>query len=154
MRKWILLVAPIALFGCDRVKEPETVTAAAPEAQLPAQLPVPNKEVDMTTKFKPSVIDLGGRQAAVATECDLTVAFSSIGTGTDHVTGTRVRQLIEEDPAVREVEPYVVGREGETVLCIRLRAEGEAERLFDELHAIVSSGHRVRLWSKSGRQYP
>jgi hypothetical protein len=53
--------------------------------------------------------------------------------GIDRGAARAVDELLASDPAVTSVELYPWGREGEKTLCVRLRSEADAERLF---HAI------------------
>lgn len=147
-----LLLGLLALVGCDGGGH-EAAAIALPETQSAAARPVPKKEVVLTKKLKPFVIDLGGRQAGSAVGCALTVGFGSVGTGTDTVARARIEQLLEADPAVAEIEQFVVGREGETAFCVRLHQESEADRLFEELRAVSSDAYKVSIRSKSGKQF-
>ena len=102
----------LALIACDQATEPEAPAAVLPQEGPAAAQPAPNKDVQLTPKHKPMVMDLGGAQAAQAVGCDLTVRFGSIGTGIDLVAGARIGRLIEEGPGIAQIERFVVGREG------------------------------------------
>ncbi len=104
----------------------------------------------MSTKFKPFVIDLGGHKVARADGCAVIVSFGSVGCGIDTETKNQIEQLLEDDPAVVEVEPFVIGREGEKSLCIRLDPEGDRGRLLDTLNAFALKGFRVTIRSGAG----
>jgi hypothetical protein len=170
MQHWLFLIAPVALVACDRAEEqplvqderedraavPPDVPPNVPPKTLPttpATPPAPSKDAPLSPKHKPVVMDLGGAQAAQAVGCALTVRFGSIGTGTDTVAGAQIRRLIEEDPGVAQIERFIVGREGETVTCIRLKVEGEADRLFDKLRQAAADAYLVTIWSKTGREF-
>jgi len=94
---------------------------------------------------------------AKARDCSLTVMFTSIGTGTDGVTGKRIHELLEAEPAVVSVQPYLRGREGETELCVRIRdGASEIDRVFARLKALVpaiSGGKRVAIRTRTGRSF-
>jgi hypothetical protein len=90
------------------------------------------------SKFEPPVTS---RQAKPA-RCDVTAYFASIGMGIDHVARGRIERLLERDPAVVRVRPYLRGREGETSLCIRLRLGADARPLFR--HASIGAAQPPR----------
>ena len=152
----MVMIPPCAgMAGADAfasaVKVLETI-AQDPARNVAAE-PALSKDAQLTPKHKPVVMDLGGAQAAQAVGCALTVRFGSIGTGTDTVAGAQIRRLIEEDPGVAQIERFIVGREGETVTCIRLKAEVEADHLFDKLREAAADAYLVTIWSKSGREF-
>jgi hypothetical protein len=159
MWNWLLLLAPVALIACDRPDERDALAAAA-TANAPAapaapaaSPPVPIEEPSLTPKIKPVVIDLGGIQAGKAVGCALTVRFGSIGTGTDTVAKRRIDQVLEEDPAVAQLERFIVGREGETFTCVRLHRQVDADPLFDKLRAAAADGYMVTIRTESGREF-
>jgi hypothetical protein len=153
VRELRLLLGLVAAAGCDGGAGREAAAIASPDTRSAAARPVPKKEVVLTKKLKPFVIDLGGRQARAAVGCALTVGFSSVGTGTDTVARARIEHLLEADPAVAEIEQFVVGREGETAFCVRLHQDSEADRLFEELRVVSADAYRVSIRSKSGKQF-
>ena len=126
-------------------------------AQDPAKTvavePTPSKDAQLTPKYKPVVMDLGGIQAAQAVGCALTVRFGSIGTGTDTFAGERIQRLIEDDPTVTQIERFIVGREGEAVLCIRLNRGVAADHLFDKLREAAGNAYLVTIRSESGAEF-
>jgi hypothetical protein len=153
LKDFLLPLLPVALIACDQATEPEAPDAVPPQDRPAAAQPAPSKDVQLTPKHKPVVMDLGGAQAAQAVGCDLTVRFGSIGTGTDNVAGARISRLIEEDPGVAQIERFIVGREGETVTCIRLKTEAEADHLFDKLLEAAADAYLVTIRSASGREF-
>jgi hypothetical protein len=126
-------------------------------AQHPAKTvaaePTLSKDAQLTPKYKPVVIDLGGIQAAKAVGCALTVRFGSIGTGTDTFAGEKIQQLIVDDPTVTQIERFIVGREGEAVLCIRMEPGVTADRLFDKLREAAANAYLVTIRSESGAEF-
>ena len=150
---WTLLVVPLVSWGCDRETEREVRTGAPRHAELTAAKAAPDKDTNLSARSKPFVIDLGGIKAGRAEGCALTVSFGSIGTGTDTAAKVQIERLLEQDPAVAEIQPFVIGREGETLLCIRLRRDAEADRLFDALSAAASNGYMVTIKTRSGREF-
>jgi hypothetical protein len=153
VRIGLLLTASVASVACDPPTQGEAPSARPVVSHPSAPQPIADKDPQLTTKFRPSVIDLGGIKAAKAVGCALTVFFSSIGTGTDGQTGARIRQLLEEDSGVAEIEPFIVGREGETVLCVRLNLQGDADRLFDKLREAAEDSYLVTIRTSSGREF-
>ena len=151
--KNLLSLLPLALIACDQAMEPEAPAAVAQQDPPAAPQPPPSKDLQLTPKHKPVVMDLGGAQAAQAVGCDLTVRFGSIGTGIDPVAGARISQLIEEDPGIAQIERFIVGREGETVTCVRLKTDATADRLFDKLVEAAADAYLVTIWSASGREF-
>ena len=120
-----------------------------PQPSASTQQPFQTKDTATMTKVRPLVMNF----QAKATDCALSVFFGSIGTGTDAPTRQRVEALLEQDPAVVEVQPYLRGREGETELCIRLRHDSEVERLFGALKAVTSQGYLVSIRSRNGDEF-
>ena len=148
----LLPLVALALIACDEGREPQPSAAVLPQEAPAAAEPAPSKGVQLTQR-KTVIVDLGGAQAAQAVGCDLTVRFGSIGTGTDPVAGARIGQLIEQDPGIAQIERFIVGREGETVTCIRLKPDVDAEQLFDTLVKAAADGFLVTIRSASGREF-
>lgn len=153
MKGLMFLIASFALLGCDASNETGASTSATADVRPAAQRPISGEEEALTTKFKASVFDIGGQQALKAEGCALTVYFGGNGTGTDTTMERQIKQLLEDDPTVVEVQRFVIGREGENLLCIHLDPEGDADRLFDELQAKASNAYQVRISSESGRKF-
>lgn len=152
-KDWLLLLVLVALIGCDGAAQPEP-SAAVPRLDPPPTVqPTPSKVVQLTPKHMPAVMDLGGAQAAQAVGCSLTVRFGSIGTATDTVAGAKIRHVIEQDPGVVQIERFIVGREGETVTCIRLKEGAGVDQLFDKLREAAADAYLVTIWSKNGRKF-
>ena len=88
--------------------------------------------------------------------CAVTAYFASIGMGTDHAVRGRVDALLERDPTVVSVRPYLRGREGETLLCIRVTREAAIGPLFRRLRALVPPGPRgfpITIEATGGRRF-
>ena len=88
--------------------------------------------------------------------CPVTVYFASIGMGTDHAARGRIEALLERDPAVVSVRPYLRGREGETLLCVRVTRAAAIGRLFRRLRALVPPGPRgfpITIEAAGGRRF-
>ncbi len=134
---------------CEVRALPRQGRSTDPQADAPAQQPVGVKDTSTMTKFRPLVTNF----QAKAANCALSVFFGSIGTGTDATTRRQVDVLLEQDPAVVEVQPYLRGREGETELCVRLRDDGEIRRLFGALKAVSSQGYLVSIRSRTGDEF-
>ena len=62
--------------------------------------------------------------------CPLRIGFSSYAMGIDLGAYRAVEALLAGDPAVTGVRRSSAGREGETELCVQVRREADAERLF------------------------
>jgi hypothetical protein len=104
------------------------------------------------SKFEPPVMSWQAKPA----RCDVTAYFASVGMGIDQVARGRIEALLEGDPAVVRVRPYSRGREGETLLCIRLRLKSEARPLFRRLRALVPPGPRgypITIETKDGIRF-
>lgn len=154
MMGWLVVLVPVALAACEGPPDRAAPVAVPPEDSPAAAAPqAPVKDVQLTPKHKPVVMDLGGAKAVQAPGCDLTVRFGSIGTGTDTAAGARISRLIEEGPGVAQIERFIVGRESETVTCIRLKAQAEADDLFDKLRAAAADAYLVTIRSASGREF-
>lgn len=104
-------------------------------------------------KLKPMVFDIGGSQAKKALECDVTVSFSSIGTGIDQASRIRIIKFLEEEASVLEIEEFIVGREGESVLCVHLKPRADSEKLFDNLSRDAANDRLVEIRSKGGKTF-
>ena len=88
--------------------------------------------------------------------CAVTAYFASIGVGIDQLTASRVRALLERDPTVVSVRPYLRGREGETLMCIRVRNDAAIRPLFRRLRALVPPGQRnfpITIEAKGGLRF-
>ena len=70
------------------------------------------------------------RGSAIPADCPLRVQFGSYAMGIDNRAAEAVRALLDGDSGVASVEHYPWGREGEYTLCIRVRTDGDARRLF------------------------
>jgi len=79
--------------------------------------------------------------ARTARKCDLTVSFGSYAMGIDRTALAAVRRILA-DRAVRSVEDFGGGREGETSLCARTRRPADADRLFRRIRAVLPAAPR------------
>jgi hypothetical protein len=77
----------------------------------------------------------GGPKATPAfpQDCPLVVGFGSYGAGIDHTALTATLRLLKVDQAVRSVDHYHWGREGEVSVCINTRSSEDTKRLFYEI---------------------
>ena len=126
----------------DNLERHQPVTKSTPESDLPS-----------APKLKPMVFEVGGAQAKKALECDVTVSFSSIGTGIDGSSRIRIINSLEEDAAVQEIDEFIVGREGESVLCVHLKPMADSENLFDKLSRDAANDRLVEIRSKGGKTF-
>ena len=150
----LLLAAPIALSGCDRAIEREASRSAAPEiGTASAPQPAHGEGATLSRKARPFILDLGGAKAAKAVGCALTVTFGSIGTGTDTAAKEAIEQMLEQDSAVAGVERFIIGREGETLLCVHLEREADRDRLFDALWRLASNAYMVAIRTAGGKNF-
>lgn len=69
--------------------------------------------------------------------CDVTVSFGSYAMGVDHDLKARILALVASDRSVEDSEERRWGREGESDLCIHAPAPGAADRLFDQIAALI-----------------
>ena len=134
--------AALATSGCD---------TAVPSSSNPDRTERRNGR-EVTKKIQPMVMNEWQSKPA---GCSLMVYFGSVGAGIDDVARRRIEELLEQDAAVVTVQPYLRGREGETLLCIRVNNDTAIERLFGELRALVpknSGGRPIILETKDGVQ--
>jgi hypothetical protein len=128
--------------GCDTTEAPSN------KPQNPAQQTGQSTQ----TKFKPGVVD----PYVKSPDCALKVFFTSPGTGIDVTRYKQIKELLEQDDAVNNVQPYSRGREGETELCVQLADDGQINRLFNELKAVLpsdSNGRSIFIVTKSGIRF-
>ena len=97
------------------------------------------------TRFAPLLAAGACAQAAppapAAPKCDLMVSFGSYAMGIDHRALAAVRRILA-DRAVRSVENFGGGREGETALCALTRRPADATRLFNRIRAVLPAAPR------------
>ena len=104
------------------------------------------------TKIEPLVKNFQAKPAG----CGVTAYFASIGMGIDNVTRGRIERLLERDRSVVSVRPYLRGREGETLLCIRVARTSQVAPLFRSLRALVPRGLRgypITIEAKGGLRF-
>lgn len=104
-------------------------------------------------KLKPMVFDFGGSQAKKVLECDVTLSFSSIGTGIDQASRIRIIKFLEEEASVLEIEEFIVGREGESVLCVHQKPMADSDKLFNKLSRDAANDRLVEIRSKAGKTF-
>ena len=101
-------------------------------------------------KFRPTIT---GNWQTPARGCSINLYFGSIGTGIDALSARNVRRLLEQDPAVLWVQPYLRGREGEVELCVKVRPSRATTRLFGDIKSVLPkrrSGAWVTVRTSSG----
>ena len=113
------MLAACEAAGDPRAPAPSNASATPAPATAPAAAPDP-------APAKSGVRPDPGPGA----DCPLSVRFGSYAMGIDRPTLEAVQSLLAADAAVTAVERHPWGREGETTLCVRLRSEADAERLF------------------------
>ncbi|MBN8553685.1 MAG: hypothetical protein J0L52_12420 [Caulobacterales bacterium] len=69
--------------------------------------------------------------------CDITVSFGSYAMGVDHELKTRIQALVAADGGVDDTEERPWGREGESNLCIQASSPVHADRLFNQIAAMI-----------------
>ena len=69
--------------------------------------------------------------------CDVTVSFGSYAMGVDHELKTRILILVDQAVGLDNMEERRWGREGESDLCIHAPAPGAADRLFEQIAALI-----------------
>jgi hypothetical protein len=112
MKPHLLLAIAILAGGCAR---PDPV-ADAPVAQNQAQP-------------KGAAVVNHPRGAQAPAECDVRIEFGSYAMGIDRTVSAAVDRLLAEDPAIVSAEAFGQGREGEKIVCVRVRSPGDAERI-------------------------
>lgn len=90
----------------------------------------------------PQASDVPRARPEVPANCPLVVDFASYGAGVDDQLRQRVEALLSDDPAVRNVNHYTWGREGEVALCVEVASTEDAERLAQVIIALLPSKPR------------
>jgi hypothetical protein len=85
------------------------------------------------------------RGAEAPADCALRVEFGSYAMGIDRGAFAAVQQLLANDPAVASVDAYPWGREGENILCVDVRSEADAQRLFHAIKGFFPAAPRGPL---------
>jgi hypothetical protein len=91
----------------------------------------------------------------VPADCALRVDFGSYAMGIDGGAARAVDDLLARDPGVSSVERRPWGREGEMTLCVELRSEADAERLFHAVAALFPADPRgpLTVSTRSGLRF-
>lgn len=71
--------------------------------------------------------------------CDVTVSFGSYAMGVDSDLKARILALVDREVGLDNTEERPWGREGESNLCIHAPRPGQADRLFDQIAALIPS---------------
>lgn len=141
-----------ALAACDI--PPDTgVHADNLEGHQPVTKSTPESDLPSAPKLRPMVFDDGGAEAKKARECEVTISFSSIGTGIDRASRIRIINFLEEEASVLEIDEFIVGREGESVLCVHLKPMADSENLFEKLSRDAANDRLVEIQSKGGKTF-
>ena len=74
---------------------------------------------------------------ATAPDCALTVRFGSYAMGIDRPAAARIEAFLAGRREVAATERRPWGREGEYDLCVRLKANADADALFEALRPLV-----------------
>lgn len=74
-----------------------------------------------------------------ATTCDVEVSFGSFGSGVDGPLREQIRTLVLGDPDMVTSHEDRWGREGESTLCLQLKNEAAADRIFGAVAALLPS---------------
>lgn len=85
------------------------------------------------------------REDEIPADCSLRVQFGSYAMGIDGGTAEQVRALLDGDPAVSSVDRYPWGREGEYTLCVGVRSDADARRLFEAIVRLLPANPRGPL---------
>lgn len=85
--------------------------------------------------------EAGGREndPTPAASCDVEVSFGSFGAGVDTALHGQILALIRANPEVIDSREEGWGREGESTLCLRLKDETAANRLYGAIAAQLPS---------------
>jgi len=91
----------------------------------------------------------------IPADCALRIDFGSYAMGVDGGAARAVNELLAADPAVVSVERRTWGREGETTLCVEVRSEADAKRLFHAVAALFPADPRgpLAVSTRSGLRY-
>jgi hypothetical protein len=83
-------------------------------------------------------------------ECSVAVRFGSYAMGIDGKAAGEVDRILAGHATVLSVDRLGGGREGEYALCIRTRSAAGADRLFDEIRAVLPARPRGPITIEAG----
>ena len=88
-------------------------------------------------------------------DCALRIDFGSYAMGIDGGAARAVDELLARDAAVASVERRPWGREGEITLCVQVRTEADAERLYHAVAALFPADPRgpLTVSTRSGLRF-
>lgn len=88
-------------------------------------------------------------------DCVLRVEFGSYAMGIDRTASAAVDRLLADDPGVTSVQTVAQGREGEKIVCVAVRSDADAERLFEAISSTFPADPRgpLTVTTRSGRRF-
>lgn len=101
----------------------------APPLERPQPVPMPAPREAGPTRGFSLPVD--------ASNCAITVAFTSYGAGIDGATRARMERMLRTDRRVRTFTARPWGREGEVTFCIAARRSADVYRLSRDLRNMV-----------------
>lgn len=145
MKPLILLAFAFLAGGCTAREE-----AAVPQNQVP-QSQVPQSQA--LPKGRPVFTHSIG--AETPADCALRVEFGSYAMGIDRTASRAVDLLLADDPGVVSAETVAQGREGEKTVCVQVRSDADAERLFQAISSAFPADPRgpLTVTTRTGRRF-
>lgn len=128
MRRLAALVLLLGLAACDG-EDPVTSATRDIATANHAAAAVAQAEAEAETRA----------QAAPAAACDVEVSFGSFGQGVDVPLRDQVLAVVRADPDVASSSETPWGREGESTLCLTIKDEAAANRLYGMIAAQLPS---------------
>ena len=129
MRRLAALALILALGACDGE---DPVTSATREIATANHAAAAVAQVEAETKARADA-------TPSAAACDVEVSFGSFGQGVDGALREQVLSLTRGDPDVTTSTEEAWGREGESTLCLRLKDDAAANRLYGTIAAQLPS---------------
>jgi hypothetical protein len=93
--------------------------------------------------------------AETPADCALRVEFGSYAMGIDRTASAAVDRLLADDPGVTSVQTVAQGREGEKIVCVAVRSDADAERLFLAISRTFPADPRgpLTVSTRTGRRF-
>jgi hypothetical protein len=91
----------------------------------------------------------------IPADCALRVEFGSYAMGIDRTASVAVDRLLADDPGVTSVQTVAQGREGEKIVCVAVRSDADAERLFQAISSTFPADPRgpLTVSTRTGRRF-
>jgi hypothetical protein len=135
MKPFLLLSVAILAGGCT----------AREDSAIPQNQALPKGPPMFTHSIGPEV----------PADCALRVEFGSYAMGIDRTASAAVDRLLADDPGVTSVQTVPQGREGEKTVCVAVRSDADAERLFQAISRTFPADPRgpLAVVTRGGRRF-